>query len=330
MENNKWTDIVTIGESMVLFQPLSKGSIKYEPLFTKSLAGAESNVAIGLTRLGKSVRWISKVGKDPFGDYLLATLAGEGIDVSNAIRDDYLSTAVYFKEFAAFGDPAVYYYRKNSSASNLHPADIRDEWLEKVKHLHVTGITPALGEHCAETIRKLMEIARGKGMTISFDPNLRRKLWNEEKAREVLLSLIPLCDVFLPGIEEAEFLLGHQPAEVYGEMFLEMGPKLVALKLGAEGSIGFLNGSTEKVPPYKVSHVIDTVGAGDAFAAGFLSIIVDENILGEEIHPATLRNALERANILGALATQFKGDWEGTPTLEELNSIAFGKEKVTR
>jgi 2-dehydro-3-deoxygluconokinase len=326
MQQNKGTDVVTIGESMVLFQPVSDRSIKYEPLFTKSLAGAESNVAVGLTRLGKKVRWISRVGKDPFGDFILSTLAGEGVDVSNAIRDDQVSTAVYFKECKGFGDPTVYYYRKNSAASKFNPSDVRAEWLEGARHLHVPGITPALGEHTASTIRKTMELAREMGLTISFDPNLRRKLWSEEEAREVLLSLIPLCDVFLPGVEEAEFLIGKQSIEGYGEKFLEMGAKVVALKLGSEGSIGFINGNTIKASPYGVSHVIDTVGAGDAFAAGFISVFLEH----ATITPSSLEKALTRANILGALATQFKGDWEGIPTLEELSIITQGKDVVTR
>lgn len=327
MQQNKGTDVVTIGESMVLFQPMSDKTIKYESLFTKSLAGAESNVAIGLTRLGKKVRWISRVGKDPFGEFVLSTLAGEGVDVSKVIHDHESPTAVYFKEGKAFGDPTVYYYRKNSAASNLHPSDVKAEWLEGVKHLHVTGITPALGEHTAEAVRKTMELAREMGLTISFDPNLRRKLWGEEEAKRVLLSLIPLCDIFLPGVEEAEFLLGQQSIEEYGEKFLAMGTKAVALKLGSKGSIGFIKGNTVKAPPYVVSNVVDTVGAGDAFAAGFLSVFLDKQLT---FSAASLENALARANVLGALATQFKGDWEGIPHLEELHALAMGKEAVTR
>ena len=276
MQPNNRADVVTIGESMVLFQPMGDKGIKYEPLFTKSLAGAESNVAIGLTRLGKKVRWISKLGKDSFGDFILSTLAGEGVDVSNAIRDERFPTAVYFKETKSFGDPDVYYYRKNSAASHMEPSDVCMEWMEGARHLHVTGITPALSENAAAMIRKTMELAKDMGLTVSFDPNLRRKLWSEEEARRVLLSLIPLCDVFLPGVEEAQLLLGHQSIEDYGKMFLEMGPKIVALKLGEEGSIGFIEGNTVKAAPYVVKNVIDTVGAGDAFAAGFLSVFLDE------------------------------------------------------
>jgi 2-dehydro-3-deoxygluconokinase len=327
MQQNNRADVVTIGESMVLFQPMGEKGIKYESLFTKSLAGAESNVAIGLTRLGKKVRWISKVGNDPFGDFILSTLAGEGVDVSNTLRDESSPTAVYFKETKAFGDPTVYYYRKNSAASKMEPLDVRPEWLEGARHLHVTGITPALSDSAADAIQKTMELSREMGLTISLDPNLRRKLWSEEQARKVLLSLIPLCDVFLPGVEEAEFLIGKQSVEEYGRQFLEMGPKVVALKLGEEGSIGFMEGTSIKAAPHVVQQVIDTVGAGDAFAAGFVSVFLDNQTA---MTPASLEKALTRANIMGALATQFKGDWEGIPALDELEAIASGKMEVKR
>ncbi len=327
MQPNNRADVVTIGESMVLFQPMGDKGIKYEPLFTKSLAGAESNVAIGLTRLGKKVRWISKLGKDSFGNFILSTLTGEGVDVSKAIRDERFPTAVYFKETKSFGDPDVYYYRKNSAASHMEPSDVCMEWMEGARHLHVTGITPALSENAAAMIRKTMELAKEMGLTVSFDPNLRRKLWSEEEARRVLLSLIPLCDVFLPGVEEAQFLLGHQSIEDYGKMFLEMGPKIVALKLGEEGSIGFIEGNTVKAAPHVVKNVIDTVGAGDAFAAGFLSVFLDEPA---DMTSSSLNKALNRANIFGALATQFRGDWEGIPTLDELNALVLGKAEVKR
>ncbi|GGN90950.1 sugar kinase [Saccharibacillus kuerlensis] len=330
MQENR-VDVVTLGESMILFQSYNQGALQYEPLFTKSLAGAESNVAIGLSRLGKKVRWVGRLGSDPFGDLVLTTLAGQGVDVSHAVRDPEAPTAVYFKDFKRYGDPAVYYYRKGSAASRLSPDMIDESWLEDAGHLHVTGITPALGEHTAPAVRKLMELAREKGLTVSFDPNLRRKLWSEETARETLLSLIPLCDIFMPGDEEAEFLLGHRDIEAYGQAFLKMGPKIVAMKLGAEGSIGFTEKASVRAEPFKVDRLIDTVGAGDAFASGLLSVLLEHREqltegLGEEV----LHEALHRANLLGSMATQFKGDWEGLPTLAEVRGVLDGEKHITR
>lgn len=321
-------DVVTIGEGMVLMQPMSEGPLAYAPLFTRTIAGAEANVAIGLSRLGFNVRWVSRLGTDPFGDVIAATLAGEGIDVSLTERDSAYPTAIYFKEFKGYGDPNVYYYRKGSAISKLSPDHIRDEWFSGAKHLHVTGITPALGAHTADAIRTAMTRARELGLTVSFDPNLRRKLWSEEEARATLLSLIPLCDLFLPGDEEAEFLFGQMTPEAYGERCLSMGPKLVVLKLGEKGSIGFTaSGLTVHAEPYKVSRIVDTVGAGDAFAAGVLSGFLELNQLQEA---EDLHSALRRANYMGALATQYKGDWEGLPKRAELERLLGGGKSITR
>jgi 2-dehydro-3-deoxygluconokinase len=321
------TDVVTIGESMVLLQPMNEGPLAYAPLFTRSIAGAESNVSIGLSRLGFKVRWISRLGADPFGDVVLSTLAGEGVDVSHVLRDPGYPTAVYFKEFKGYGDPNVYYYRKGSAISRLTPTDVQASWLQGAKHLHVTGITPALGPETADAVRELMSQARKLGMTISYDPNLRRKLWTEEEARRTLLSLIPLCDIFLPGIEEAEFLIGESTEEEYGARFLELGAKAVILKLGEHGSVGFVGSRTVKANPHPVTKIVDTVGAGDAFAAGFLSAFLENGDLEQEDN---LLRALKRANFMGALATQFKGDWEGLPKKEELIRLLEGGKEITR
>lgn len=324
-------DVVTIGESMVLFQPMTNGSLTYAPLFTKSIAGAESNVAIGLTRLGLKSRWISRLGTDPFGDQVLATLAGEGVDVSAVIRDSESATGIYFKEFKGFGDPNVYFYRKFSAASHFTPEALNSNWFEGAKHLHVTGILPALGEHTAETAKEAMKLARKQGMTISFDPNLRRKLWSEKRAREVLLSMIPLCDYFLPGLDEAEFLVGEHAEMDYAPIFLNQGVKVVAMKLGERGSMGFFDQTCIQAEPHRVSTLVDTIGAGDAFAAGFLSVMVGQSLSAESSAiGAKLELALQRANLLGALATQFKGDWEGLPTLAEVQRILDGTKNITR
>jgi len=327
MSSLRETDVVTLGESMVLMQPMSEGSLAYAPLFTRSIAGAESNVAIGLSRLGFKVRWISRLGADPFGDVILSTLAGEGIDVSQVKRDSAYPTAIYFKEFKGYGDPNVYYYRKGSAISRLSPRDAEASWLQGAKHLHVTGITPALGPETGDAVIALMKQARQHGMTISFDPNLRRKLWGEEEARTMLLSLIPLCDVFLPGIEEAEFLVGEKTEEEYGAHFLSLGAKAVILKLGERGSKGFAGSKVVTAKPFPVSRVVDTVGAGDAFAAGFLSGFLENSDLEQEDN---LLKALERANFMGSLATQYKGDWEGLPKRDELDRLLSGGKEITR
>ncbi|SFJ50492.1 2-dehydro-3-deoxygluconokinase [Halobacillus dabanensis] len=328
---DKRVDVVTIGESMVLFQPYTGGTIKYAPLLTKSVGGAESNLAFGLSRLGRKVRWISRVGKDPFGEFILSTLAGEGVEVDHVEKDHAHPTALYFKEAKIPGDPMVHYYRKQSAASQLAPEHIKPAWFEQARHLHVTGITPALGDHTVAFLKDAMNQAREQGLTVSFDPNLRRKLWDDETARAVLLELIPLCDVFLPGLEEAHFLLGEKSPAAYGEAFLNMGPSVVALKLGEEGSIGFVGTHVFEAPAYQVEQVVDTVGAGDAYAAGFLDEwLATEHPLREETLIDSVPRALRQANVTGAIATQFPGDWEGASTKEEVRQLMNKNQVVTR
>lgn len=326
-------DVVTLGESMALFQPLQEGPLSYAPLFTRAVAGAESNLAIALSRLGKRARWISRVGADPFGDALIHTLRGEGVDVSFVARDADAPTAVFFREMKGTGEPSVFYYRAGSAASRLSPEDVNPAWLEGARLLHVTGITPALGPSPREATLKLMHHARERGIPVSFDPNLRRKLWDEETARCTLLSMVPLCDVFLPGREEAAFLAGEGSAEELGRRFLEMGPKIVVVKRGTEGALGLAEGVQVHSPAVKVERVADPIGAGDAFDAGFLSSLLDEPHpleIGPDRLPAALKAALDRANRMGALATQFKGDWEGLPTLAELERMEAGQIEVSR
>ena len=312
-------DVVTVGETMVSFHPVREGMIAHSPTLEWTVAGAESNVAIGLTRLGKRARWISRLGSDPFGDIVSRTIAGEGVDTSFVVRDPDAPTGLFFRETRGISGRHFYYYRRGSAASRLSPQDFRDQWLEDARHLHVTGITPALSDSARELVLLLLHKARERGMSISFDPNLRRKLWDETTARETLLAMVPLCDVFLPGTDEAEFLLGPRPIEDWGRAFLEMGPKVVALKRGEEGAIGFAAGQSVRATAFPVGPPVDCTGAGDAFAAGFISVYLDRSAgtEGEDF----LQAALARGNVMGALITQHRGDWEGLPTLAELHHV---------
>jgi 2-dehydro-3-deoxygluconokinase len=178
----------------------------YAPLLQRSVGGAESNVALALSRLGKKTRWVSRLGNDPFGDTILHTLAGEGVDTSFVQRDASAPTALYFREIKATASrlsttigaaPRPACYRRATFKQS--GCRTRDTCMSR-------AITPALGAHTREAFEAAMRLARELGLSISFDPNLRRKLWDEDTARETLLALVPLCDIFLPGIEEAGVL----------------------------------------------------------------------------------------------------------------------------
>jgi 2-dehydro-3-deoxygluconokinase len=314
-------EVVTFGETMALFQPLGEKNLAHAPLLTRGIAGAESNLAIALSRLGKKARWISRVGDDPFGEMVRKSIASEGVDVSFVERDKDATTGIFFRQIHPHFGAQVFYFRAQSAASKISAEQVNESWFADARHFHVTGITPALSDSCRAATIAAMRLAREMGLTISFDPNLRRKLWSEEQARETLLEMVPLCDIFLPGHEEAEFLFGSGTPEELARKCLERGPQTVVVKLGERGSLGATQDEIIEVPAFPVKQVIDPIGAGDAFAAGFLAAWLEE---------LPLEKGLRRANLLGALATQFHGDWEGLPTLAEVEQIEAGESGVSR
>ncbi|MBU3075777.1 sugar kinase [Clostridium estertheticum] len=311
-------DVITFGESMVLFGPDSSGPLRYVQNFNKSIAGAESNVAIALAKLGHQVGWFSKLGDDEFGRYIQTTIRGEGVDVSKVIFEPGKSTGILFKERFMHSNPNVYYYRKGSAASTLRPEEIDAAYIKNTKILHITGITPALSESCKKTLFKAIEIAKSNNVLVSFDPNIRLKLWNQEEAVPVLLEIAKHSDIIFPGIDEGEMLLGLTKPEDIALAFMKMGCKIVAVKLGKEGC--YVTDSVNKlyVNSYICENPQDTVGAGDGFAAGFLSGMLNK---------LDLRVCAEYANGVGAMAVLVKGDMEGYPNNEQLMAF-IGKTKT--
>jgi 2-dehydro-3-deoxygluconokinase len=315
-------DVVTIGETMTLFTPESTGLMRYANHFTMKFGGAESNVAIGLARLGHRTGWISKVGNDEFGKAMLAFISGEGVDVSQVKLDGESPTGVYFKEPRRANDVRVYYYRKGSAASTLSKEDLNPEYLKQAKYLHITGITPALSESCAEAVFEAIDIAKRNNVKVVFDPNLRTKLWTEEQARKILLEIAAKADIVLPGVAEGKFMFGESDPAKLGEQFLGLGASTVVLKLGAEGAYYFTKNECEKVPGFPVERIVDPVGAGDGFAAGFLSGMLDG---------LSLAQSVERANAVGAFVTMVNGDVEGLPEKDEIDHlINKSQDDVTR
>ncbi|WP_461204938.1 sugar kinase [Clostridium sp. DL1XJH146] len=314
-------DIVTFGESMVLFNPDSTGPLKYVDGFTKSIGGAESNVSIALSKLGHKVGWFSKLGDDAFGRYILSVIRGEGVDVSRVVFDPNHSTGILFKERFEHANPNVYYYRKNTAASNLVWEDIDEEYIKSSKILHITGITPAISDSCREVVFKAIEVAKQNNVLVSFDPNIRLKLWDEEVARDVILKIASNADIMLPGDDEGELLFGTKDPEKIAEEFIKLGCKIIAVKLGKKGC--YVTDSNEKiyVAGYPVERVEDTVGAGDGFAAGFLS---------GYLRNLSLTDCAKQGNGVGAMAVLVKGDMEGYPDMEQLNNFTGITKSIER
>ncbi|WP_073341965.1 sugar kinase [Caldanaerobius fijiensis] len=314
-------DVVTLGETMVLMNPESSGPLRYISTFTKQIGGAESNFAIGIVRLGHKAGWISKLGNDEFGKYILSFIRGEGVDTSCVKFDPEAPTGVYFKERREYGETKVYYYRRGSAASRLTPGDLDPVYIGSSKYLHITGITPALSESCYLTVKEAIKIAKSSGVKISLDPNIRLKLWSKERAREVIMELVAQADIVLPGISEGEILVGEKQPEKIAAKFLELGVNIVVVKLGKDGAYYATTSESKYVPGYPIDKVVDPIGAGDGFAAGFIAGLLKSY---------SLEQAVKLANAVGAIVTTVIGDVEGLPTMEEVEIFMGKREEVSR
>ncbi|WP_108127300.1 sugar kinase [Saccharospirillum mangrovi] len=311
-------EILCFGEPMALYVAQTPGDLATVDQFQRRLAGADNNVAIGLSRLGFSVQWLSRVGDDSLGRFVRASLTAEGIDCRAMLTDSSHPTGLMFKEKALEGrDPKVEYFRRGSAASQMSPADAERLDLSNLRHLHLTGITPALSAGCLALSETLIAKARAAGASISFDPNLRPSLWPSEAVmRDTLNALARQVDWVLPGIAEGRLLTRRDDPAAIADFYLDGGAKAVVLKLGPEGSLyrGTLTGSIEQrfQAGEVVAEVVDTVGAGDAFAVGVISALLEGR---------SVEQALQRGNRLGARAIQVEGDMESLPNRTTLTAM---------
>ncbi|KKB61928.1 2-dehydro-3-deoxygluconokinase [Robbsia andropogonis] len=305
-------DFLTYGEAMTLFIAETPGDLALVERFSRRVAGADLNVAIGLSRLGYRVGYLSRVGKDSFGRHVLATLAQEHIDSTCVTVDERYRTGFQLKEKALQGaDPITEYFRKGSAASHLSEADFDIAYIARAQALHLTGIAPAISETSRALAFKLAKHFRETGKPISFDPNLRPSLWPSEHVMiDTMNQLADLADWILPGIGEGKLLTGAKTPEGIADFYLKRGATGVVVKLGEKGAFyASAAGASGYVDAVPVTEVVDTVGAGDGFAVGVISALA----AGKSPREAALRGAL-----IGALQVQVVGDSEGLPTAEQL------------
>ncbi len=305
-------DVITFGEAMMLLVADRPGPLEQAQAFYKRTAGAETNVAIGLARLGLKVGWGSRLGTDSMGRYLLAAMQKEGIDCTHVVCDAAQKTGFQFKGQVSDGsDPPVEYHRQGSAASYICVDDIDQDWLLSARHLHATGVFPAISATTLIAARHTMDLMRAAGRSVSFDPNLRPTLWaTPALMREAINDLATRADWVLPGLEEGRFLTGQASAEGIARFYRQRGAQLVVVKLGAQGA--YFDSDTAgcgQVPGFPVAEVIDTVGAGDGFAVGVISALLDG---------LSVPQAVRRGAWIGARAVQVLGDSEGLPTRAEL------------
>lgn len=309
-------DVLTCGEPMVLFSPATPGPLRHVASFTKHVAGAELNFSVALTRLGLRVGYLTHVGEDEFGRYILASMRAEGLDTSLVTTDPSRRTGVYFKEHRGLGDPQVYYYREGSAASALGPTDLRPDLLAGVRLVHVTGITPLLSESCWQATDQFLDGAKAAGVAVSFDPNIRLKLIPRPRVAEVMMTFVRRASVLLLNESELEMLFGtRRPAAVRSEL-KGAGPSLLVVKRGADGATAtdLRGGKTVEVAPFRPTRYVDPVGAGDGFDAGF--------IFGY-LQGWPLEDSLRLGNHIGALATTVAGDYEAYPLYGEIDAAGL-------
>jgi 2-dehydro-3-deoxygluconokinase len=297
--------ILTAGETMALLDPLGDGAPGPGTSFTLRFAGAESNFAIALARLGVPVSWISRLGRDPFGDLIERGLRDEGVDVSRVVRDD-ARTGLFVKWRGGEGR-GVAYYRAGSAASRLRPEDVPDNALDGVRLVHLTGITMAISETGGALVVDLARRARARGATVLFDPNFRPALPDTpEAAARRQRAVLPYVDWYLTGEDEARLLWGDEEI-----------PARTVLRVGARGAI--VDGS--RVPCPREVSVVDEIGAGDAFAAGFAYGLLQGWMPIECAHAG---------NVLAARALEGTGDWETLPRLADVADELRGGTSLPR
>lgn len=310
-------EIITMGEPMVMFLADTKEKLCEVEHFSRLIAGAELNVAMGVRRLGHTVKYISQVGKDPFGEYVKNFLYKENIDITSIRETNEAATGFQIKNRTDYGDSEVIYFRKGAAASKVKNDILNDIDFKTAKVLHVTGIFPALSESTLDTTLKAIEKAREAGLLITFDHNPRPILWNsQEEMIRVTNELAFKADIVMPGLSEGKLFTGRNTKEEIADFYLDRGVKKVIIKIGEKGSYSrekLENGEIKEteVVSFKVP-VIDTVGAGDGYAAGIITGILDG--LDDE-------KLLERGNAIGAIQVMHLSDNEGLPNKEKLNEF---------
>jgi 2-dehydro-3-deoxygluconokinase len=310
--------VITAGETMVLGVPARSGRLRHAPSVELKIGGAESNVAIALSRLGVSAGWVSFLGDDEPGQLVLDRVRAEGVDTSRVRRLQDYPTGLYLREQVGAAT-RVYYYRLGSAASTMGPNAFDPGYMEGAEFLHLTGITPALSGECHRFVVWAAEEARKSGAKVSFDVNYRSKLLSSEGARAFVEEILPYVGLLLIGDEEALALWGRDDEEFLREL-AGIGPQEVVLKKGKEGSVAVLEGEILEQSAFPVEEV-DPVGAGDAFDAGYLA---------GHVWDLAPEQRLRMANAMGALGVATLGDYEGLPDRDELWAFLEGRKALGR
>lgn len=310
-------NVFTLGDALITFNPAETGPLRYVPSFTRKVGGAELNFAIGCSRLGLHTKWASRLGNDEFGRVIYNFARGEGVDMTDVKFVDGYPTSLNFKEIREDGSGKTFYYRYQSPILTMEPEDITENMFNSIEVVHLTGIFLAIDSKNLAITKRVLEIAKQKNITVSFDPNIRLKLWTAEQARVAYLEILPAVDILLTGLDEIELILGDSSEPILEECANQYSIEQLVVKDGANGSKVFKGQTWYRKEAFPVKP-IDTVGAGDGFDAGYVYSV---------LNGYSPEEALEFANAVGALVTTVSGDNEGLPYLEEVLTL-LRKDKV--
>lgn len=299
--------VATVGETMALMRSRDIGSLRHVSELVLGIGGAESNVAIGLRRLGIDVTWLGRVGDDPLGERVTREIRAEGVDVQ-AVIDTQAPTGLMLKERSSASSTAVFYYRAGSAGSRLQPDDMPPGWIENADVVHVSGITALLSDSARDCVLTAISRAQAAGVQVSFDVNYRSTLAPVDVAGPLLRKIAENADIVFGGPEELKLLYPDSAPGDAAQRLVHGGRGEVVLKMGADGAVVYSSDAVVEGAGFTVE-VVDTVGAGDAFVAGYLSGLVQGIDVQARLH---------RANACGAMLCMAPGDWESSPTLSDV------------
>ena len=285
--------IVSLGEPLIEFNRPKEGDGR---TWLQGFGGDSQNVAIAAARQGASAGYLTSVGQDWMGDAFLDLWKTEGVDASRVTRHPTAPTGVSFVTHSAAGHKFDY-LRKNSAASLMTPETLAADYIAGAKFFHLSAIGQAISESARLTCAAAITAARKAGVKVSYDTNLRLRLWELDQARQVIDATIAQCDIALPSLDDSQQLTGLTAPEAIVDYYLGLGAPLVALKMGAEGSLIATRDKRTRVQPFKVE-AVDATGAGDTFDGAFLARL----LAGD-----TPEMAARYANVAAALSTQGYG-----------------------
>lgn len=299
-------------EILAIGEPLMELSESTEGQYVSGFGGDTSNFIIAASRQGASTGYQTAIGADTFGSKFLKLWNQEKVNTDLVKVDSDHHTGLYFISYGKQGHEFTY-HRAGSAASYLSEKDVKEETFKGIRYLHISGITQAISNSSCDAVFKAARVAREKGITVTYDPNLRLKLWPLERAKAIIHSTLPYVDIFLPSMDDVTILSGLDNPDEILNFYLDLGVKMVVLKVGKEGAIVATRKKRTHIPGFAVD-AIDATGAGDTFDGAFVSR------LSEGAEP---EDAARYANAAAALSTQGLGAVNPIPVKQEVEKFLY-------